>query len=511
MPITLPRTSVVIERQASLAQVAEQRVLLVGQKQDAGTHVSGQLAENIADNNALVASAFGARSHIAQMIRAFRAINKVTALDVIALDDAGSGVAAEAAIAFTGTATETGRIHIEIGSGNRHRYALDIASGATATAVGAALNTLIGADTRAPFTATASTGTVTITSANAGTLANAWTVRVQGAVAGIAAAITGFASGANDPSLTDVLDVVGARRYQTIVWPSVFETTELEDFLDARFNADNAVLDGVAIQTVVDTATNILAAATALNSPSFVVLADRPVDEADLVGTAAREIPDVIATTFAAVRSLRLTDAATLAAILTTGAPLDQFGGSALASLPYFNTVLPGVEPALPRDEWTTGELAAFTDGGVATFGPNRAYSAVICGEVVTTNLTDGAGNPDTSFKYLNTVDTMSLIRETFDTRLRTKFAQSRLTAGDLVPGRDMVNEPLFRAACKEIYQDLAEATLVQAGSAAIRDFNENLLITVSIPLGRVTFAMAPLLVTGLRVILGTISVNFGS
>ncbi|MCP4552342.1 MAG: hypothetical protein GY834_09940, partial [Bacteroidetes bacterium] len=137
--------------------------------------------------------------------------------------------------------------------------------------------------------------------------------------------------------------------------------------------------------------------------------------------------------------------------------------------------------------------------------------SGCILGEFVTTYLTNTGGNPDTSYKFLNTVDTASVIREYFYENCRNRYAQTRLTDGDLIAGRDMANEGSIRAFFNSLYGALADDALVQAGTAARKDFNDNLSLTISVATGTVTFAMAPLLVSQSRAFIGTTQINFGS
>ena len=87
----------------------------------------------------------------------------------------------------------------------------------------------------------------------------------------------------------------------------------------------------------------------------------------------------------------------------------------------------------------------------------------------------------------------------------------SNLTDGDLIAGYSMANEGSIRAFLNELYDELAEYVLVQAGSAAKKDFNDNLSVSVSVRTGTATVAAAPLLVTQLRAILGTIQIKFSS
>ena len=205
-----------------------------------------------------------------------------------------------------------------------------------------------------------------------------------------------------------------------------------------------------------------------------------------------------------------MTSGAILTQFLTTVASDDQFGGPAIASLPYHNTDMPNMPVATSDHDFSNTEVLELVASGVAQYGPNRVFNSTIFGTFVTTYLTDAAANSDDSFKYLNTVDTASIIREFFFTNCKSRYAQTRLTDGDLVTGRDMANEASIRTFCNRLYDNLAEQTLVQKGTVAKKDYNLNLVVTVNVRTGTATINQAPLLVSQLRVILGAIQINFG-
>lgn len=508
--ISEPNVSLSIIPSTELVGVQDQKVLIVGQLLAAGSATSGDLQQNI-QNDGSEDTLFGASSHVAGMIREFKKLNGITRLDAIGLSDGGSAVKGTSSFAITGTATEDGTIEAYVGSKNNHVYSISVTSGDTATVIGAAIEAAITADTKAPFTGANVTGTVTMTAENGGSLCNDWNISWSGTVAGVSVTVTGWASGATDPILTSVLDVIANIRYQTIVWPSVYALTTVEALLNARFNVTNDVMDGVAVQTLVDTLANLETATSTLNSASLVIVGNKAVSRSLVKGGAVPEIPDIISAEVAALRSLRLTDSAPISQFVTTASRSDQYGGIGIASLPYFNTSMPNVDIGDAIDFFTTVEIDEMVDNALSVVGPNRAYTGTVMGEVVTTYLTDGAGNEDISFKFLNSVDTSSTIREYYFNNFKSRYAQSRLTDGDLISGRDMANEASIRAFCNELYDELAEAALVQSGSDAKTDFDNNLSISVSISTGTVTIDMAPLLVTQLRTIIGTIQVNFGS
>lgn len=509
MPILEPRQTWQIIPAQQLSGVLEQKVLMIGQMLSGGTATAGDLIIDL-PNDGSEDTLFGRRSHLAGMVRQFKELNERTQLDIIPLDDSGTAVDATADIAFSGTATEDGSYTVSVGSDSDHIYTVTVTSGDAAADVATAIDTAFAADLDSPFQAAAATGTVTFTAENGGTVANDWSIKITGTVAGLSYTLTGWASGANDPTLTGVLDPIGDTRYQTIVWPSAYALTEVETLLDARFNASYQILDGIAVQVKKGTLASLKSYANQ-NSQSVLVMGNKTVAESDRDGTAVMEMPDVIASQFAAFKALKLTDEAPLTRYLSTVAPSDQFGSIALASLPYHNTVMPLLPVPDPRDEFTLTEQAELTSNGISVFSANRAFNTTILGTVVTTYLTNGAGNPDNSYKFVETVETASVIREYFYENFRSRYAQTRLTDGDLIAGRDMANEASIRSFCNTLYDALAEEALVQAGSVAKKDFNQNLVISADLSTGTVTVNMAPLLVTQLRVVLGTIQVNFGS
>lgn len=513
MPILAPKTTFNIIGARTIQKNADQRVLLVGQMLS-GTATAGTIYRDVPDSEAEINALFGATSHMAEIVRQFKRTNKASALDVLPLADNGSAVDATATIAAaaTSTASADAEIVVWVGDKDRYRATVNITAGddqdAVAAAIEAALDTALA---NSPFTASVSTRTVTVTANNGGTWANNAPIGIEGTVPGVALTLTAFASGATDPVLTGILDQAGNTRYQTIGWPTGYARTVVEAFLNARFNDEYRVLDGVAIQAKTDTYANLISGAPTDNSSSVVVLGDITVAKADRKGGSIMALNDNKMATFCAVRALRLTADASLTGILTTVSSADQFGGAALATLPYQNTVLPFLPVPVPEDEFSSTQFDGLTDAGYSVAGANPAYNTTVLGQAVTTYKTNAAGDADTSFKWLNRVDASSVIREYFAVNYKARYAQTRLTSGELVAGRDMANQASIITFSKRLYENLADEAVVEKGAAASKDFATNLLVTVSVSLGKVTINMAPLQVGQLRTFIGTIAVNFSS
>lgn len=502
-----PSVTLNIVAASQLAGVQDQKVLILGQMLAAGNAVSGTLIQDM-PNDGSEDSLFVQDSHLAGMVREFKKLNIVSQLDVLPVDDA-TGTQATAVLAVSGPSNEAGSIFVTVCSAKNHRYEIAIESGDDATTIGDAIVAAFDADDDIPTTQANLTGTVTFTSTHDGTLSDEWDIKVEGAVGGVGITLTGWTGGATDPTLTGLLDAIANIRYQTVIWPSSWDISVLETELNTRFNLTNDIKDGRGIQIKRGTLA-LLKTYANFNSQSIVIVGNKTVDIIDHKGSATPEMPDIMAAQAGAERALRLTEGANLTEFLTTVARSDQFGGISIASLPYFNTALPNLPIANAADFFSPEEQAELEDNGVALIGPNSAFNETIFGPMVTTYLTDVAANADTSYKYLNTVDTASVIREFFVTNYKSRYAQTRLTNGDLIAGRDMANTASIRAFSRSLYGELADDALVQAGGAALKDFDDNLIVSLDISTGIVTIDMAPLLVSQLRVIIGTIQINFG-
>ena len=482
-----------------------QRVLIVGQ-QTGSTYTSGQLVENIG-NNVSDITAFGAGSHIAEMIKRFKQTNEVTRLDAIPLDDNGAAVSATATVAFTGTATEAGTFTVNIGSRYNHSYEIAVESGDTADEVGDALVTAITDDTYKIVTGVNTTGSVALTAVNGGTTANKYSLQLKGAISGLTTSITQFSGGATDPVLTTLFDVIEGERYQTIVFPNAYDVTVVADtitsttsLLDPRWNVENDILDGVAIVYKTDTLANLKSAGDARNSQSLVIRGNKPVNETLYKGSAKFELDDVLAAGFAAVRALRLTEDATLGNFTAIGS-LETVGGAQYAPIPYFNTPFDFPAEDIGKG-WTASEIKDLNASGISVDGSNVARNSTIIGQTYTTYSTDSAGNPDTTYQYLNRVDQHSVAAEYFYNNSRRDFAQKILTSGP-IESTAQVTERQIIAQFVDYYDILSGPDyLIVRSDQESRDLFKKALedsIQIDFEEGRVTANMDLFLASQLR------------
>lgn len=513
-----PRVTLNMVSRDQIVGLQDHRVLIVGQKTTGGSAAAG-LFVDVPRTKAEINARFGADSHLAYLCRAFRDVNQYSKLDALVIADNGT-TKATAKIVTNGTATEAKTIYVDVVSSQNHSYKVDVAVGETPTTFTAKLRALTALDTVKPFTDAKSTttvtdDTVTFTAANAGTLANAWLIRIKDAygrpatIAGLACTLTGWTGGATDPSLTTVLDPTESIRYNGVVWPQAYATTAVKSWIDARFNLDNDIKDGVVFQYVADTYANVKSAATAMNSPSFLMMTNETMDTSYWKGPHLPEMPDAQCARFVAARARRFEENISISDLVVINEPRDQFGGIHTASLPYFNTPLNNVGVPDVGAGYIYPEQLDLERSGVTILGANIQNNAVIMGTVVTTFLNDAAGNSDDTWHWLEWRDSHSVIREFFVNNLRDDLAQHRITLGSLVPGYAMANEALIRGLCGGYFDELGSRAICMTGRAARKTFDERLSVLIEPASRRVTIDADCPMNSQLGIVNGTVKFSF--
>ena len=513
MGASFPNITSNIKSALTAKNAGERSILLVG-CMISGTASSGQLKEGIISKKEFN-DFFGAKSQIAKAGRAMidaLSVSKIKPkISAIGLTDNASGVASTGTIAFSGTATEAGTLTVYIDSIRNGKYELAVASGATASSIGANLETLITANTYSPVTAVNTSGSVALTATNDGVQGNTIGLKIVGSVAGITATLTAMASGATNPVLTSLFDSVVDQRYTSIVYPAEWGTSTLTDFTEARFNVDNKIIDGIGITSKPDTYSNTNTAGDALNQKTLAYLGIPLIATSTHKGGAIFESPIVIASYFACLRELRLTEGANLSSIATNG---ETIGGSFYGSNPYHNTpfnLLPTIETG---HDFTDAECVELENSGITLLRNNPSNTTIICNEAVTTYKTDALGQIDKTFKYINYVDTLTIVRDYVFQNLKADFAGTRLTTGQLIGGRSMVNREGFIAKMMGYYGALSgyktgnnNYVLLRAGSEEANAFKQALEESIVITLvdGKITTEAIANIVTQLRQII----VNF--
>lgn len=541
MTATLPKVTLNIEPSGS-ERVPDQpqRVLFVGQMiknfvvadSPIGTFtpaVGGSLVTDI-QNDGTTDGLFGPRSMIAGMLREGRKVNKVTRFDAIVVEDPTGDFFFQIEVQFSGTATADGDVVISIGSRTNHTFTIRLSKGDNVDALNSILVDEVLADLVVPVAIqNTGAGQFQIFLANRGLEALKLGVNVSSLPEGMTVTVgdpvkIGVGSAVN-PDLNTIFGLIEDERYQTIVWPETYDQGALDvnsyqplrADLEAKFNVENKILDGQAIITVTEPVfTTLKSFYQNQDTQVLSVFANKRVDKTDYKGGAILEIDYVQSAQVGAVRALRLTrDADISQFVVSTNGALDNFGGAHMASFPYFNTPF-SLLAIIPQGlGFSLTEIAELSAAGFqASFLSNDdANTRLIALQVQTLSSTAGTQLANGSFRFLNFVDTISGVREYFFNNLKARYAQTRLTLGDLVSGVNMANENSIKAFMGGLYQDLSGSAfvLVAAGEDAFRFFKQNLTVTIDLELGKATVFARVILVTQLREIEGSIQIAFST
>lgn len=539
MTATLPKVTLnILPSGAERVQDQPQKVLFVGQMiknftptgSAAGTFTpaaGGSLVTDI-QNDGLTDGLFGKKSMMATMLRAARKENQLTRFDAVVLEDPTEVFQHIIPVQFGGVVTADGILEIAIGSRTNHTFKLNLTVGNGVGEIDAGLTTAIGNDKEVPVVVLdAVGGLVPLILANRGLEATKITVQIVSLPQGITAEVQPVqlvGVPAVNPDLSAVFDLIGNERYQTIVWPETYDQDLFTDEaykalrldLEAKFNFFNKILDGVAIITATDNVTNLIAFATPQDTQVLTVFGNPLKTDDDLRGGAIVEIDYVQSSYVAAIRSLRLTkDADIVRFVSATNGALDNFGGAHMASFPYFNTPY-SLLPIIPQGRgFSLEEIAELSAEGVqiSLLSNNDANTGLVALQVQTLSSTAGTPDPNDSFRFLNSVDTISGVREYFFNNLKARYRQTRLTLGDLVPGVNIANANSIKAFMGSLYKDLSgpDFVLVASGATAIKFFKDNLTVEIDLLLGKATINAKVILVTQLREIIGDIQIVFST
>jgi len=507
--VSKPKTTFILTEVPQLVDNAPQRILIIGQQITDQSTVD-KLVKNI--EIGAEDTLFGRQTMLATMIRSFRKLNTLSQVDAIPLNDP-AGTTAEATITIeTGTISQPTSIDFFIQSKD-FKFEIDLLVGDDESDIATKIAAAINANDEILVTAAQVLGVVTLTATNSGEENNAISIEfIQKSFSGLTVTIVGFAGGTLSPDISNIFTQISNIRYQTIVYPASYTKSTIKNLLNTRFNTTNAVLDGVAIASQTDSLGDLESEGQSLDSLSMVILGNRASSGSSTLtqhaGSALFEYDPSIASYTAALRTLRLTENANVANIVI--GDQTQFGGPQFASIPYFNTPVETLTVIEEERGWKADDQESLNDNGIAFLGNNTSSTRIIFGAMVTTYLTNGVVD-DTTFKFLNTVDTGSQIREFYFNNNKSNYAQSVLTSGDIVPGSRQVDVASFNSFQEKLYKDLSVQpfALTVAGSAALDFYKNNINTTFTLSAGLVSVTMVVPIVVQLREIDATIQITF--
>lgn len=445
------------------------RRLLIGQKLAGGTAPAEVLVRVTSGPQA--DTLFGAGSMLSGMVRAALAQDSFTELMVMPVADNVAGVAATGTLAFTGPATASGTVSLMIAG---RRVDVGVTSGDAATAIATAAAAAINAAADMPVTASATTGTVTVTSRHKGEAGNTIDLRVnyyagQALPAGVALVITAMSGGTGNPDLSSALAALGDEWFQTWAIPYTDAATlaDVKAELASRFAWDREI-EAHAFAAARGSQGTLGTLGDSHNSPHLgIVMANN--EPMPAYEKAAETM--AIAAFFAAIDPAR-----------------------PIQNLPYKWCLAP-----VAADLFTNEERNLLLFDGIATTKVD-ATGQMLVERLITTYKTNAAGGSDISYLDCETLFTLMFIRHDWRDYILRKYPRHKL-ANDGTRygiGQPVVTPVVMKAEAIAKFREWEQIGLVEN----IDDFKANLIAerNISDP-NRLDVLMPPDLVNQLRII----------
>lgn len=442
--------------------------LLIGQKLASGE--TDALVPTKIGSVKAAQTAFGAGSMLAHMAEAWLANNTFSELWAVALEDDAAGVAAEGEIVFTGPASAAGSVHLYIGG---QKVKVAVASGDTATVIASALSSAIGDDETLPVTASASSGTLTLTAKHKGSFGNEIDLRIgyyagEGLPAGVAASVTGFSGGATNPEIGGVFAAIGDEQFNVIALPYT-DGANIEAFkteMDLRFGPMKQN-EGLGFAFKAGSASALQSFGSGLNTQHLSVMGGYNLP------TAGYKV------------------AAALSAVVTYYGNIDP-------ARPFQTLKLAGVLAPSIEDRFTQAERNAMLFDGVSTFVVANDGTVKI-ERLITTYQTNEAGAESDAYLDVETMLTIGYLRYDLRNYILGKYPRHKLASDGarFGLGQAVVTPKLIKAELLAKFRQWEEAGLVENFS----QFKSDLVVerNAADP-NRLDVLLPPDLINGLRV-----------
>jgi len=385
-------------------QIQPHDVLLVGNKTATGTATSGAVLPVPSADDALVL--FGTDSQLYQMVKQYKAVDRLTPVWAIPLTDLMGGVAAIHRWTVTGTATAAGEIAFYLSG---RRFTVPIIVNETAAQVVTAAVAAAALLTDTPATVTdGGTGFLTATAIHKGVFSNQIKLGVnlnagEAMPAGLAIAISAPTAGSGDTDHAAAVTAMGEDQYNTMA-VGVYSLTEIAKIVTELESRESAMrcIEGVVFGAVCDSAANLATYAASLNTSILCVTGYE--------ASASCLTPWEVAAQVAAVN----------AASVQVDPARHQSG-----------TSLSGAYAAARGTRFTRAQRDTLLGLGISTI---RASSdgRMLVDRLVTTKITNSSGLSDLALFDLSPhVRTIHAIRYTIRARIASKFAYFKLADDD--------------------------------------------------------------------------------
>lgn len=437
--------------------------------------IVGQSVTTITEEPVLITSVaqaktlYGSGSMIARMVDIYKENDSFGELWVMPLNDV-AGTKAVGSVGFSGTATKTGTVFLYIAG---ELVMVPVVLGDTSTTVAtkavSKVNTLIDL----PVIASSSTGTLTLTAKNSGTLGNGIDISLnyfpqfETLPTGITASITEMVSGATDPMLSTAITAIGDGDFEYWIHPFT-DTTNL-NFLRDELKSRWSPLE----QKYGHGVTAINATVAALDT-----LGDARNDEhMTIVGYYDSPTWSVeVASAFGGVVAKQLN--------IDPARPLQTLE-------------LKGVVVPKNSSQMTTTEKNTLLFSGITPLYYTGGVTRIV--RAITTYQTDVFGSPDPSYLDVNTLSTLAVVIRTLKNVIQTKFPRHKLADNgtNFGAGQAIVTPKILRGEIIAMYDKLENLGLVENSDK----FAEELIVSRNpTDPNRVDVLFVPDLVNGLRI-----------
>lgn len=411
------------------------QALIFGQKTAAGTGTKDTIIK--VNTAAEVGILGGMGSQIHQMSKKFRANNKTTDLYVYMLDDAAESTAAAYTITVTAATPVAGEIAIMV---DGYRVPVSVIATDTATAIAAKIVTALTLrESDLPITSISNAeGVVSFSAKNKGTVANGLDVRFnyydgEAMPSGVTAVFAVATPGATDPALATMITNLGDNWFHVIAGPYTDSTNlgAIEDELADRAGPVRQI-DGVYVCAKKDTDADLITFATASGRNSQYVAA-----------IACNKFPN--------------------AAYEIAAAAAGKFAGSIQndAAKPLHRMELVGILPPVRSERAILTARNSLAQNGMCTLTTSNGVQTEAC---ITMYLKNSAGVPDTSYKQLNYVFTLMVLRWRFIQMVLLKYPRAKLadTSANIGPGQQIITPAIGKALAVTWAEDAERDGLIE-------------------------------------------------
>ena len=397
-----------------------QRMLIVAQRLAAGTVAALVPTKVYSDAEAAVYFAPGSNAH--RMVRAAITANPYLDLTVVALDDAGAGVAASGTETIAGPASGPGAYKLYIG---HDKIEVGIASGDTAAEIAAAL--VAEAAKRADLPASLVINGVTpeqidVTARHKGSIGNQIGIAHEISAAGVTGVTVAMAGGATDPDITEAFAAVFGEQYHFVAIPYTDQTavTALRDHLDSVSGPlEQRPGRGVTAQT------GAMASATTL---------------AGQINGGRIGIPHL--------RGTRSTACEMASAYAAVGAFEED------PAKPWNTLALKGIHAPAVADRLSRTEQESELNNGVTPLevGPGEVVQIV---RAISTYTQDAQGIDDVSLLDFTTIGTLDYVRKACRERVALRFPRAKLSTRTPAKVRTEILDVLYKLEELEIVENV--------------------------------------------------------